>query len=952
MIRTGFSFKSAVGHLPDVIERLVEIGWTVAPIADTLSTFGFIEWRKQAEAKKLKPVYGVELAVTTNKGLKRPELDWWTFLAKDSLRPLHDLIALATSAPGRDAALTYDEAIHAPGLYKITGPLVKLEGVSPMFDEDTYIGLSPAMPRAVFRKAMAESYQFCAMNANRYPRPKDKEFYRVMLWRKASTATFPQHIMSDDEWRRYMGGLGIEPEWLDAAIVNRDNILASCTAKIKTATMLVPDKEMSLRDMCLLGATKLGVDLTNPVYQDRLDRELSMIEAKQFEDYFYIVSDIMRWARQRMICGPARGSSCGSLVCYLLEITAVDPIPFDLLFERFIDTTRSDLPDIDVDFSDQRRQMVFDYVERKYGEERVARLGTVSMFQPRSSLNAAGTALRIPKWMVEDVLDNIIIRSSGDARALQQLEDTLKDTDAGKKLLKEHPEIMVAAEMEGHPSNAGQHAAGIVMTQEPVLEVVAVNSLTKSAMCDKYDAEALNLLKIDALGLTQLSIFERCLELIGHPDDYDFFNRLPLNDPAAFDVLNRRHYAGVFQFMGGALKSLTRQICVESLNDIIAITALARPGPMATGGANIWVRRRNGTEQPTYAHPILEPYLKETLGIVTYQEQVMQIGREVGDLSWEQVAALRRAISKSLGEEFFNQYGDPWKVGAMSRGIPKQVADDFWKDLCSFGSWGFNKSHAVAYGLVSYWCCWLKAHYPVEFAAATLDAESDPIRQIAILRELEEEGIGYVSIDREKSNALWSPVTEGNRKYLVGPLTNIKGFGPATVQEILTMRDRGEPLRATVQKRLDEARTEIDTLWPVRDRIKQLHPDLTKLKILTTPTPIAEVASEEDSWPTHVIVGVAQRIVPRDENETVKIAQRNGVKMVGPTAYLNLFMRDDTDDLYCRISRFDYNAIGKPVVERGRPGAALYALKGKVPPNFRMLRVDLIRYLGDMEQNE
>jgi DNA polymerase III alpha subunit len=951
MIRTGYSFKSAVGKTEAVISRLTEIGWTVAPIADTLSTFGFLEWTRLAEKASLRPVYGVELAVSPDKGLKRPELDWWTFLAKESLRPLHDLIALATSSPGRDAALSYDDAISAPGLYKITGPLVKLDSISPMFDQDTFIGMSPAMPRFLLRSAQAGSYQMCAMSANRYPRPTDKEFYRVTLWRKASTATFPQHILSDAEWRQYMSSLGVEASWLDAATANRDNILASCSATLKKGTMLIPDKPMSLREMCLAGAIKLNVDLTNHVYRDRLDRELSMIAAKQFEDYFYIVSDIMRYAREQMVCGPARGSSCGSLVCYLLEITAVDPIPFDLLFERFIDTTRSDLPDIDVDFSDQRRQMVFDYVERKYGEERVARLGTVGMFAPRSALNNAGTALKIPKWMVEDVLDNIIIRSSGDARALQQLEDTLKDTDAGRKLLAQHPEIMVAAEMEGHPANAGQHAAGIVMTQEPVLDFVAVNSATKSAMCDKYDAEALNLLKIDALGLTQLSIFERCLNLIGHPDEYDFFNRLPLNDVAAFEVLNRRHYAGVFQFMGGALKSLTRQIKIDSLNDIIAITALARPGPMATGGANIWVRRRIGLEAPAYAHPILEPYLKETLGVVTYQEQVMQIGREVGDLSWEQVTALRKAMSRSLGEEFFNQYGDPWKVGAMKRGMLKETADSFWKDLCSFGSWGFNKSHAVAYGLVSYWCCWLKAHYPVEFAAATLDAESDPIRQIAILRELEEEGIGYVSIDRERSNALWSPIVDGDHRYLIGPLTNIKGFGPATVEEIITMRKRGEALRPAVQKRLDEARTEIDTLWPVRDRVSKLYPSLTDANIATAPTPISEV-SPEPGWPSHVVIGVAQRIVPRDENETVKIAQRNGKKMDGPTAYLNLFVRDDTDDIYCRIGRMDYERMGKAIVERGRPGTSLYAVKGTVPPDFRMIRIERIKYLGDMEQDQ
>ena len=205
MIRSGYSFKSAVGTLPHVISRLKEIGWDTAPLADTASTFGFVEWTKLAKKEGLRPVYGVELAVTPNKGVKRPELDWWMFLAKESLRPLHDLIALATSSPGREPSLTYEEAIGAPGLYKIAGPMVKLEAISPMLDEDTFIGLSPATPRAIFRAAQEGSYQMCAMSANRYPRPVNKEFYRVMLWRRASTATYPQHILSDDEWRRYIG---------------------------------------------------------------------------------------------------------------------------------------------------------------------------------------------------------------------------------------------------------------------------------------------------------------------------------------------------------------------------------------------------------------------------------------------------------------------------------------------------------------------------------------------------------------------------------------------------------------------------------------------------------------------------------------------------------------------------------------------------------------------------
>jgi DNA polymerase III alpha subunit len=251
-----------------------------------------------------------------------------------------------------------------------------------------------------------------------------------------------------------------------------------------------------------------------------------------------------------MVVGPARGSSCGSLVCYLLNITTIDPIPFGLIFERFIDINRTDLPDIDIDFSDERRQLVFDYAEEKYGRAHVARLGTVGLFKPRSALKQAGASLRIPTWRIEKVLDSLIERSSGDARAMFALEDTLKGTEAGRAMLSEFPEALIAGRMEGHPANSSQHAAGIVITQEPVAEYVAVDARSKATMCDKKDAEVLNLLKIDALGLTQLSIFERTLKLAGLPDVSGWLEQLPLDDQAAFDVLNKQHFAGIFQFTG------------------------------------------------------------------------------------------------------------------------------------------------------------------------------------------------------------------------------------------------------------------------------------------------------------------------------------------------------------------------------------------------------------------
>jgi DNA polymerase III alpha subunit len=975
IVRTGYSFRVAVGHLDDVIKRLSAIGAKTAPIADRMSTFGYTRWTKAAKKADLRPIYGVELAVVSEVG--KADMDYWTFLAKDDIADVHDLIFLATSNTGREPTLTMEQALRSPGVIKIAGPRAALDLMKPDVP-DLYVGLNPSVPKGQVAMAREAGFRFIRNNCNFYPTEDDKEFFRITMTRFSpkgtfggDTQTYPMHILTDDEWHASCEWLASKKERYKA-LNNWEVVEASCVATLKKATLLTPVKEKTLRQMCLDGAERLKVDLSDPVYQARLDKELALIEEKKFEDYFYIIADMVGWAKERMVCGPARGSSCGSLVCYLIGITAIDPIPDDLLFERFIDTTRSDLPDIDLDFSDVRRQKVFNYVEEKYGADRVARLGTVGLYKPRSSLHQAGLALRIPKWTIEKVLDNIIERSSGDSRALQQLEDTLSDTESGRKLLSEYPEVAIAGRMEGHPNNASQHAAGVLITQDPVTNYVAVDARTKAAMCDKKDAEELNLLKIDALGLTQLSVFERTLELMGEfPDGQarsGWLEKIPLNDQAAFDVLIKGHFAGIFQFMGGALQSLAKQTKFNHVNDLVAITALARPGPMATGGANQWVRRRAGTEEVTYPHPLIEPYLRDTLGIVVYQEQVMQIAREVGNLSWDDVTQLRRAMSKSMGEEFFNRYGDPWKEAAIKKGLPPDIAHSFWKDLCAFGSWGFNKSHAVAYGRVSYWCCWLKAHHPLEFAAATLDAETDPMKQTKLLRELASEGTGYVAIDKDRSTDRWEP--DRARNLIIGPLSNIKGIGPSTMREIIASRNDGKPLKAGTLKKLSGAKTEIDTLYPISDRVKELHPNIEESAGITIPrSDIAEVQPNPRAE-THgkMIIGVVRRIVPRDENEPVNIGKREArdvaryarwgkkppegtdYKVKGETRYLNLFFQDDTDEILVRVDRGDYERLGVEVVERGRAGKSIYAVKGSVPRGFRMIKAVNMKYLGDMEE--
>lgn len=942
-IRTGYSFRSATGKLPDVIARLKEIGETVAVMTDTSSTFGWVRWRKAAEKAGLRPVYGVELAVTRSIHAKKPAVDYWTFIAKDDVSKINELVELATSQFRYVPLLTVEQACAAEGVFKIIGHRSEIAEIVPA--PDMFVALSPSVYRGYYEAAKAVGHAFIAASDNRYPLPGDRHHYEIICGRMASTQSYPQHILSPDEWRSAVAHLDGEAA-LDAAWANRQGIEAGSVASLPMGHLVVPERPATLLEMCKAGAKKLGCDITRPEYAARLERELKLIAEKDFEDYFYIIADLCTWSRERMLVGPARGSSCGSLVCYLLQITTIDPIPYGLIFERFIDVSRNDLPDIDIDFSDTKREMAFRYMEEKYGRERVARLGAVSVLKPKSVLKTAGMALDIPVWKIEPVVDSILDRSSGDARALQATEDTLKDTEAGRALLSSFPEIMHAVAIEGHPSHTTKHAAGIVITDKPVTQYVAIDANSNVVHCDKKDAEDLNLLKIDALGLTQLSIFEDTLELIGK--GFDFLDTIPLDDAAAFDVLNNGYFAGIFQFNGLALQSIAEKVKITHLEDIISITALARPGPLNSGGTNQWIRIKRGEEPISYPHPLFEPYLKTTLGIVAYQEQVMEIGRQIGGLTWEDVTALRKAMSKSLGAEFFNQYGDRWKAGAREKGLPEAILDKVWDDLCAYGAWAFNRSHSVAYGIVSYYCCWFKAHYPLEFAAATLSHTEKFETQIKVLRDIRDEGVDYIPADIDISTKKWTVGNIDGKRTLVGPLTAVRGVGPKLCQQILSARARQEPVPPRAAKLFENPKTNISSLYPVSDRVKEIVPDLHAINIFSPVTNIKDVRLTGEEFEI-LIIGVLVMIKPRDENEDMNIAKRGYEIKDGKTAYLNLRIEDDTDIIIGKINRWDYERWAQPIIERGRQGKAIYALKGKCPPGFRMIQVKQVRYIGDMD---
>lgn len=697
----------------------------------------------------------------------------------------------------------------------------------------------------------------------------------------------------------------------------------------------------TLEQMCRRLAPSRGVDLSRPEYAARLRRELDLIAEKDFADYFFVIADMLLFAKQHMLVGPARGSSCGSLVCYLISITEIDPIPFKLLFERFIDVNRKDLPDIDIDFPDDRRDLVFNYVGKKYGDDCVARLGTVMRYQAKSAIDAVAISLRIPIVETENLKNSILERSGGDARAAFCILDTFNELEIGQEMLKKYPHLKIAADIENHAANTGQHAAGVVITAEPISRFCSLNQRTGVAMVDKHDAEYVNLLKIDALGLRTLSVIQDCLDQIGWSREK--LLGYPLDDKGAFEVVNKSRFAGVFQFEGYALQSLCQQMKVENFEDIAALGALARPGPLNSGGANEYIKRRTGAAPIVYLHSLVKEITQVTYGVVIYQEQVMEIARHMGKLSWEDVSSLRKAMSKSLGQEFFDQYWVRFLEGAKAQGVSETEARLVWENINTMGSWSFNRSHAIAYGMVSYWCLVLKSKYPLEWATACLRHASSDDQIIKLLRELDREEYRYIDFDYEKSETNWS-VQNG---LIVGGLLNLVGIGPAKAKEIISKRGRGVALTNKMEEKLRAGNTPFsyEKVFQCRTRFKEVLAHPTDYGLLTKIWQLGDITSGMEG--EFMFFGKIVKKDLRDLNEPFFVQKRGYELAPGEDRlFLNLTVEDDTANILISITKYNYSRIGIPIYQHAQVGD-WYLWKGNMRSGFRKVYID--RYLSETQ---
>ena len=930
--RTEYSFRTAYGPIDKIISDCKQGSMGICD----MGTWGHVAFDSACRKAEKKPIFGVELAVVEDAtDRSKQPINLMGFIAKNNqgLQELYQLVTKATD-PSR---FYYVPRLSYEDLFDISKNIIMLSGTNPMWGslpitnkENLYIELNPMTTKKSLNWAEERGFKVVATSDNFFPKVTDRKVYEVLTGRNRYDRTKPMHILDEWELRDLI-------PWIpDEAFENTHRIAEMCNVELPSAKMMSYESKKTLRQMCEENAKPRGIDLKDPVYKARLKRELDMIAEKQFEDYFYVISDMINYAKKHMLVGPARGSSAGSLVCYLLNITDVDPLKYDLLFERFIDITRKDLPDIDIDFQDDRREMVIQYLIDKYGMEKVAHLGTVSRYKAKSTITEVAKELGVPAWEVNDLKGAIIERSSGDARAAMCIMDTFNDLEIGRSVLKKYPQMRIAEHMENHARHNGVHAAGIIVTEEPVHKYCSVNMQNGAAQIDKHDAERLNLLKIDALGLRTLSILQDVLDQVGW--EREKLINWKLDDDDAFKVLNDEKYAGIFQFEGYALQSLTRQMKIQDFEDVASITALARPGPLNSGGTTQFIKRRVGDAPTEYLHPMTKDITKVTFGVVVYQEQVMTIARDVGKLSWEDVSQLRKAMSKSYGEEFFDRYWQRFKVGAEENGIDEDKALKIWKNINTMGSWAFNRSHAISYGLVSYWCCVLKSKFPLEFAAACLRNVKDEEQGIRLLREVVNEGLKYKPFDRFKSEINWS-VQDGE---LIGGLIGIKGIGPKMAEDIMNRRESSQPLTPRQDRLLNEGETPYDDIFECERRFGHMKKNPEKHGIKTKIINIQDL--EADTPGTYVFFGKLKEKNLRDMNETVNLAKRGGRRVDTHNLWLNMTFEDDTGPIISTIDRFKYPKLGKPIVEGGRIGD-WYLVKGIIKQGFRKIYVERVRKL-------
>ncbi len=664
-----------------------------------------------------------------------------------------------------------------------------------------------------------------ATQDSHYTRPEDADAHDVLLAIQTGNQVDDENRLSlKDEDFSVKPPKKMVKEFKDypEAIENTQKIKEKCNIEINLGEYQLPHFEVPkeyqnadeyLTKLCIDGLNKrYGIDgskisdlnkpiagqMPNPEDEkqkqigERLDYELSVIKNTGFASYFLIVQDFVNWAKNKGIAvGPGRGSAAGSIVSYLINVTNIDPLEFNLLFERFLNPERISMPDIDIDFADHRRDEVLHYAINKYGEDKVAQIITFGTMAARAAIRDAGRALGYSYGYCDKVAKLIpmthTLQQSLDE--IQELKD-LYDSDADSKRL-----IDSAQRLEGVVRHASVHACGVVITKDPLIEHVPLqhpvqDETSTVTQYEMHAVEDLGLLKMDFLGLKNLTIIENALDIIKkrHGDNIDIEN-IPLDDKKVYEMLSAAETTGVFQLESSGMRRYLKELQPSGLEDVIAMISLYRPGPMDL--IPEFLERKQGKKEIKYLHPKLEPILKNTYGIAVYQEQVLEIARELAGFTYGEADVLRKAIGKKI-KELLDEQKEKWINGILENGIDKKTAQKLWEFVEPFARYGFNRAHATCYARIAYETAYLKAHYPTDFFAALLNAEQKNIDRLSfVVEEAKRGGIELLPPSINESKDDFTVIESGeNKRTIRFGLAAVKNVGSNAVQQILEERKK------------------------------------------------------------------------------------------------------------------------------------------------------------------
>ena len=771
-VKTSYSILNSLNDIKKLVSKARDYGYKNLAITDEGNMFGVMEFYLECKKNDIKPIIGIELHI----------LEYVVLLYAKNISGYKNLIKLAT--------IVSDRELQIEDLEEYSSDLILVMPYNGYNEEiyqiyyERFIGYSNIDDRNMIHdKAVF-------INNVSYLNEEDNEYldYLVMI---GEGKTLGEYAFHEKTGRHLLTLEEVKANSLEEDIINTKYISDNCNLELEYTAGLLPiyDKNINsqehLRMLSHKGLLKRLNGNVPDEYMERLEYELRVIQEMEFSDYFLIVYDYVLYAKKNnILVGPGRGSAAGSLVSYTLGITEVDPIKYNLLFERFLNKERVTMPDIDIDFDADRRQEVIDYVTEKYGEKKVVGIITFNTLGAKQAIRDVGRVLNLKS----NLIDSVAKMCGSDLR--QSYQDNLQL----KKLIANSEDVrkmyQIALHIEGLPRHISVHAAGVVMSNRNIDEIIPLYRNQLGMYVSGYSKdylEPLGLLKMDFLGISNLTMVSRVIEDIRNDTRLNItFSNIPFQDKKTIELFNKGDTEGIFQFESAGMIKFLKQLKANNFNDIVAAIALYRPGPMDS--IPEYIRRKNGRVKIDYIHPDLEDILKETYGIIIYQEQIMQIASVMAGYSLGEADILRRAMSKKK-ESIMLSEREKFVNNSIQRGYDKEVAVRVYDLILKFANYGFNKSHAVAYSLIAYRMAFLKVHFYQYFMIGllnnTINNEIKTSGYIAMLRS------NKIKVKKPDINLSMNKyiITDGE---IICPLSIIHNVGNNITNMILKEREKGK----------------------------------------------------------------------------------------------------------------------------------------------------------------